>query len=453
MNGYNKIRSRNKKFRLCHAPFSTIFLTEYGEILPCYYNKSIVFGNIKSTSIAGAWFGEEMNNLRNHIKNNDLSYGCQDCKAYIESENFYSAGAWKYEYLPVNKSKYPISIDFQISNICNLACIMCNGEYSLTVRQYREKNIPFANPYDETLIEKIAPFLGHLKEAAFTGGEVFLINLYYKIWDKILLVNPKIKLSVTTNGTILNTRVKKYLEKLDFNITVSLDSVNKADFETIRRNSDFDVFLRNFEYFHEYTQKRGTLFTVKICPMRQNWKEIPEIADFLNRRKISFLFNNVVFPPYSSLWNLPSGELNNIACHLESYGFHPESEIVRSNVNRVKNLARQIRNWQNSAEECERMYPDIDTKDPEELATMLAEKIKAYLTENKYISTLTEQKLTIEQIIDILKKEITGMNILKNALLYYFRMPAHRIISELNIRNINQIIDRTNQAGLTNPPA
>jgi len=317
LKNYNKIREKSKRKFFCLAPFSTIFFTEYGEILPCYYNKNIVFGKYPEDDPLDAWFGNKMETLRERILKSDLSYGCQDCYNYLIQNNYYSAGAWKYDYLPINKGKYPISLDFQISNICNLSCIMCNGEYSKTVRQKREMKEVYDNPYDDSFVTKIRPLIPHLKEAAFTGGEVFLIKIYYDIWDAIIEINPDIRISITTNGTILNSRVKEYLEKLDFNITISLDSVYKENFEQIRRFSDFDKFIQNFEYFVDYTRRKKTLFTVKICPMRQNSHELPDIIRYLNSKNVSFLFNNVIFPPYCALWNLPSKKLKSIISLLE----------------------------------------------------------------------------------------------------------------------------------------
>lgn len=448
---YNNIRSRNKRSHLCLAPFSTLFFTEFGEILPCYYNKSIVFGNYSDTTFEEAWFGPQMEKLRDHIKHNDLSFGCQDCKLYFDQGNYYSMGSWKYDYLPINKTKYPISIDFQISNICNLSCIMCNGEYSQTVRKSREQKDVFKNPYDSSIIEKLTPFLPHLKEAAFTGGEVFLIKLYYDIWDKIIEVNPNIRISITTNGTILNSRVKSYLEKLDFNITISLDSVHKDNFEKIRIFSKFETVIKNLEYYHEYTLRKGTIFTVKICPMRQNWNEIPDIINFLNNKNIPFLFNNVIIPAYTSLWNLSSEELKIIADHIEKPIYKGDSVICKTNNDRVKNLISQIRNWQIASAERENKYPDLKFKTPLELLQLIITSILDFLSSNPDMYDKIEYGNKMKNIFNEIFEKISDEEILKNALVFYFEMPVHRLINEFNIRNIEKIINLTKQIGLTEP--
>lgn len=449
---YNKIRSRDKRKYLCLAPFSTLFFTEYGEILPCYYNKNIVFGQYPGNDPLDAWHGEKMETLREHIRKNNLGYGCQDCFQYIQNKNFYSAGAWKYDYLPVNKSKYPVSVDFQISNICNLSCIMCNGEYSQTVRQKREKKAKYQNPYDNTFVDKIRPLIPHLKEAAFTGGEVFLIKIYYELWDAIAAINPRVRISITTNGTILNSRVKEYLEKLDFNITISLDSVKKENFESIRRFSDFDVFLGNFEYFSQYTKRKKTLFTVKVCPMQQNRNELPEIIRFLNEKDVSFLFNNVIFPPYCSLWNLPSAELEKLLLTMGKENFEAETPVQKDNVERVTNLIRQIRNWHVQAVEFETKHPDISDKSAEELYKMLTESIQNYLASNPSIQDTSFYGIDYSKMFAEVMDMIKDKEIVRNAFLYYYRMPVSRLVAEFNIRNMDKIVERTIQAGQAVPP-
>ena len=46
--------------------------------------------------------------------------------------------------------------------------------------------------------------------------------------------------------------------------------------------------------------------------MQQNWNDIPELISYLNDLNIPAIFNNVLFPPYCSLWNLNHEKLNEI---------------------------------------------------------------------------------------------------------------------------------------------
>ena len=77
---------------------------------------------------------------------------------------------------------------------------------------------------------------------------------------KDLYINPSVKISVTSNSTVLNDRIKKILEKLRFNFTISIDSVNKETYEKIRKNASFEETFYNFDYYLEYTKRKKTFF-------------------------------------------------------------------------------------------------------------------------------------------------------------------------------------------------
>lgn len=441
--GYNKIRSRNKRNRICHAPYKTLFFSQYGEIFACFYNKKEKLGHYPENSLNDIWFGDKLRTLREYIDKDDLSYGCEDCKRYLEKKNYYSVGAWKYDYLPNAKADYPISIDFQISNKCNLQCIMCSGENSELVRKNVEQELPYENPYDDNFVGQLTPYLENLHEISFTGGEPFIIDIYYKIWDEIITVNPKIKVSITTNGTILNDKVKEYLNKLKFNITVSIDSINKENFEQIRLNSNLDKILENLNFFQEYTKKAGTTLNVKICPMRQNWKDIPELLEYLNRLNIPAIFNNVLYPPYCTLWNLNNDELNKIRTYLLGFKFISKTSIQKDNIDRFNNLIKQIQNWEKEALDRTTCPNNID-----ELRKVFNDKIVEYFEADTTIGG--NEKITkLERFLGISAEMFSDIEeeTLKKALKYFIGLPIDRVIGEMEFRTIEKLKERVNQAG------
>ena len=56
----------------------------------------------------------------------------------------------------------------------------------------------FENPYDAAFVKQLEEFIPHLEEVKFYGGEPFLIEIYYEIWEKIMELNPKVRISVQT---------------------------------------------------------------------------------------------------------------------------------------------------------------------------------------------------------------------------------------------------------------
>ena len=200
------------------------------------------------------------------------------------------------------------------------------------------------SPYDSAFVQQLEPFLPHLEEARFLGGEPFLIRRYYPIWERIAAVNPRLLVSVTTNGTVLTEEVKRTLERLRSHIVLSMDSLDPQLFERIRVNARFASVMEHYGYFKDYTRRKGTDMNFVVCPMRQNWREIPRLLDFCNREEIYLFFNSVITPADSALRMMTHGELAEVVSTLEQKALvEPTSYYVTYNNNAYRNLVDQIR--------------------------------------------------------------------------------------------------------------
>src|SRR5690606_6216470 len=111
---------------------------------------------------------------------NNFNHRCSVCKTNVENGNHVSVLSKLYDY-NYEVQEYPAVMEFELSNKCNLECVMCKGELSSTIRKQRDKLPPLNTPYDSTFVEQLKEFIPHLKEAKFLGGEPFLIDIYYEI--------------------------------------------------------------------------------------------------------------------------------------------------------------------------------------------------------------------------------------------------------------------------------
>lgn len=445
---FNDIRAKDKRQYLCHAPFKSLTFFHTGDVLACWYNKLFPLGKFPDDTIEEIWFSKRSQRLRDFISHNDLSYGCTDCRLNFSNMNFYAVGPWRYDFLPEQTSKYPVSIDFQISNKCNLQCIMCNGEYSANVRTNRENQNSYENPYDENFFRQIESFIPHLKEASFSGGEPFFAPEFFRVWDLIKTINPKINLSVTTNGNILNDKIRSYLNALPFNISVSLDAITEETYRKIRVNGNLNAVLSNMEYFAEYAKNKGMTFAVKICPMRQNWHELPELAMYLSKRDISFLFNTVFYPPYCALWNLSSVRLKEIAMSLGNSQLTGESFNQKLNITRYNDFIRQIEIWRVDAVKREQLV--LEMKTSRQLADIFILKVQDYLKDE--LNNLDDEcPVRIEdmrQLVNDLIKDSPSEKEAIAGMLYYATAPVDRWLSEILIRDYEKNRDRFLQIGM-----
>ena len=222
---------------------------------------------------------------------------------------------------------------------------MCTGYFSSLIRKNREKLPSIPSPYEDTFVEQLVPFLPNLKDAKFLGGEPFLIPIYYKIWEKIAEHNPNINVHITTNGTVLNQRVKSILEKLNCGIVMSIDSIEKDTYEKIRVNGRLETVMKNFEYFLEYTRRKKTWLTFAVCPITTNWKEMPGMVEFCNRKGINIFFNTVFQPFELSLRSKSQNELEEIIHCYKQQKLPVENYLERQNRDCFLDLTNQLNKW------------------------------------------------------------------------------------------------------------
>ena len=350
----------------CYAPFKNMYFGQDGKVVACCYNRDHVLGNYPAQSIKQIWQGEKANALRNHLKAYNFSLGCTGCLDQLVVGNFDGSKAKGYDAQRLNNNRLPSVMEFELDDTCNLECIMCNGEYSSLIRTKREKRPARHKLYDDNFINQLGEFIPFLEEVKFYGGEPFLIQTYFKIWDKIIAINPKVRISVQTNGTTLNSRVKEVLQKSDFHINLSIDSLQKEIYEKIRVNGHFEEVMNNIQFFSNYCKERNTFFGISVCIMKQNWFEAPDFIKFCNELDVPVYFHTVSFPVYTSLNQLTQKRLTTIYTEL-STGLN---ELPEDTPNRKKNKKHYHDFLMQLLEWSKRRNANPETEDIETLAQL-----------------------------------------------------------------------------------
>jgi molybdenum cofactor biosynthesis enzyme MoaA len=255
-------------------------------------------------------------------------------------------------------------MEFEISNVCNLECTMCNGDFSSAIRKHREGLPQPPRPFDGRFVEQLEPYIPHLTEAKFLGGEPFLNHLYYRLWERIARVHPAIDVVIVTNGTILTDKVKRALEPLNAHINLSIDALDPANYERIRLNAKYDQVMENFAYFREFVERKGTTMTVSVCPMQENWRELPDFLRFCNERNVKLFFNTVWYPEEASLRYLPPARLQEILDHVGDVHFPIDSDVERTNKSNYLGLIHQIEAFRDKT-----VVPDYEHFDDVDIAS------------------------------------------------------------------------------------
>ncbi|MCA8941310.1 MAG: SPASM domain-containing protein, partial [Planctomycetes bacterium] len=304
----------------CYAPFTSLYFNTNGDVVACCKNTSYVLGNVATESLDEIWHGKRIKALRKALADYRFGLGCEFCEWQIDARQFDQAYTKIFDELPLRgpDPEWPSMLEFTISNTCNLGCIMCYGELSSTIRAQRENLPPLPKVYDNRFFDSLRPFLAHLEVAKFFGGEPFLAQENYRVWDMMIEDGIEIPCHVTTNGTQWNAKVERVLESFPVHLSISVDGATKATAESIRLNMHFETVQSNVERFLDYTRRRGTGLSLTYCLMRQNWHEFGDYLKYAEDLGVTVFVNTVIHPPECSLYTLPVAELEGIVAELDA---------------------------------------------------------------------------------------------------------------------------------------
>lgn len=374
---------------ICYAPFVSLYFDQFGDVRVCCQNINYPVGNITQQSLDEIWNGVKINTLRDALPRCDMQHGCQFCERQFIDGNTSWDMIKQFDVYSVDQvaPTYPKMMEFSISNTCNLECVMCNGNWSSSIRTRREKKQPLPKVYGDGFFEQLRPFLPHLDRANFFGGEPFLEHETYRIWEMMIELGLKTTCCVTTNGTQYNAKVEKVINSLPFIFNISMDGATKETLEKIRKNANFETVMDTFKRFHAYSRKNNSFLGLTYCLMVPNWHEFGDFLMFADEWDVSVYVNTVTSPSALSLYDLPLDELCDIVVAMESMDKYFRAKLTRNCEIWINELSR-LRNTLNRQNEAISLAEKQDlatwgaTLDPDRTSeSMNPDQARALLTE------------------------------------------------------------------------
>lgn len=439
---YNRFRPNGAKPVFCYLPFTSLTFSFGGQVYVCGYNRDIKLGQYPDNSIDEIWNGTEANKLREHMFHNDLDYGCRHCKYFFEKEKFSNLRPLVFDkYYKATDATYPQVFEFELSNECNLECQMCHGEVSSSIRKNRDKLPPLPMLYDDTFVQQLEKHIPNLKEAKFYGGEPFLIPIYYKIWDKVKELNPKLDLFVITNGTHWNSKIEKVVNELNFDVAVSIDAFDKEKVERIRKNVVYEKLMDNITRFSEICNRKGKHFSLSFTVQKDNWEQLPLIINLCNEVKAFTYVSYLERPQHFSIADLSKEELKKVRAYMEPFSFPKRTQKERHNANCFEDFKHYLDTYIENAEV--KKYHDYEFQTP---TFYLPEQGQEEQAEQPVIpvSTLVffdwlQQQYTINQpLTEIIGEEIFLQKV--NEVLSGFNQEEKDIVcGTINLSNLEQV--------------
>ncbi|MBF0266080.1 MAG: radical SAM protein [Gammaproteobacteria bacterium] len=167
-------------------------------------------------------------------------------------------------------NSYPKRLVLELTNACNLKCVMCGRDES-------EFNQTF---FDINLLKKFEEILASIEEVTLFGwGEP---TMHPKFRDLLQFFDKyPVKKYFVTNGMFLDKFADDIFEnKVDI-IAVSLDGAKSNTNNDIRLKSDFDKIKNNIDKLVAMKSQRGLSYpyiNFVMTLMKGNIKELPEMV-------------------------------------------------------------------------------------------------------------------------------------------------------------------------------
>ena len=332
----------------CYAPWHSILVRFNGDIVPdgVYTNR---YGNVLESSLNDVLNSITASYTKDSIRSGVLPPECEQC-ALKEASVGHSRRLFFRDILnPMlegNQNDYSknfhdiMFLEFNMSNICNLKCRMCDGinssawvkdelklaeDGNILQRRINDPEFGYTNKSEqiiERLFEDPTPFM-NLRYLSIKGGEPYMEPANKTILKKFieLGIAKNVTLDWTTNGTIVDEEVHELARQYGHTKwTVSIEGTDGL-YEYIRGGKNF-TFAQLNENLKHYDFDR---IIIAVTVMAYNIAHLDKIQAWYDGAKQDnwdIYFNNVVAaPPYLNPRVLPNEILNSINYKLPNINY------------------------------------------------------------------------------------------------------------------------------------
>lgn len=188
------------------------------------------------------------------------------------------------EALSNNEIVTPLTVDLDLSNVCNQKCFFCNAAYVRCKSNYSM----MSKTHAISIIDAMVTNWPTLKSMCFGGGgEPFTHPDAIKIIE-YTKKNTDIEIAIFTNATLLTDNDCKILSNSARYVGISFDAATKETYQKIRGVDHFDRTLKNIEKLSKYVGT-GTLtdVCVKVLVNHYNYDELLDIAKLCKKLGVS----------------------------------------------------------------------------------------------------------------------------------------------------------------------
>ena len=221
---------------LCSAPFNSLTINPNKSVNPCCaWDYKDPCGNLNEQTIQEIRSSNFMQDVKKHMLEGRWHPSCRFCK-HRENETNTSVRLNVYNAIPYDETEKILYLEYSSTNTCNLACAMCNEDWSSAWIELSNKNgwnkdgkhkiEPINREIATKLLDNID--LSNLMTLWLKGGEPFLNKENLLVLQKLKEINQlhNVNIMITTNCTVINEPILELVEQAKSVIFVcSIDGI------------------------------------------------------------------------------------------------------------------------------------------------------------------------------------------------------------------------------------
>lgn len=308
---------------ICPYAFTSVVIRNDKKQSPCCFAKPDY--SLNNHSIQDFFLSDQMTSLRSDMIAGKKNSYCNGC--YVQEEA--SGTSPRTEALAaINITdadlniEFPRRIEFHVSNLCNLKCLMCVPQDSsmlLAEDRLIGKSTPRQSDCQYTS-ERLGEIFASVVEQDIEvldlrGGETLIVP---EIQQLLIDADPdwcsEIHLRIQTNGTVFPEKWQEIFSKFNsVDIMISIDGVGPVN-EYIRFPSKWNDIDSNIDTFK--TIDNLNAITLNCTVTNLNFCRIIEVVEYANKKQLNCHFAKLFTPRIYTWNNLPpeiyAGAVNKI---------------------------------------------------------------------------------------------------------------------------------------------
>jgi MoaA/NifB/PqqE/SkfB family radical SAM enzyme len=247
----------------------------------------------------------------------------------------------------------PYYISLQTVSACNLKCKHCFiNDYHTEIHDGVIKIMQMEE--FELFVERLRPMIRHASFFTFSTFEAILNKNLFRMMERILEINPKMKFPFLSNTMELSIDKVRQLEKFPVSeINISLDGYTKKTVEDFKTEVVFEKIIETIRLLRESSLKDR--LAVTFVAHRNNVHELPEYVDFVGRMGIRQIYVSNVL---SFTKNLEPLALYTPDGNPDAQAFFDEA-VRRAAINKVSISMPRLRPEKLGCQASEAFYIDI----------------------------------------------------------------------------------------------